>query len=76
MELNGLQVLEGGCHQMTDLPVPKSRLLWDGVVGVVEGRALPDGGVSAGVRMLRDELLAVESRVLSDGVASGGVRLL
>ena len=59
-----------------DLPVPKSRLLWDGVVGVVEGRALPDGGVSAGVRMLRDELFAVERRVLSDGVASGGVRLL
>ena len=31
---------------------------------VVEGRALSDGIVSAGVRMLRDEFPAVESRVL------------
>ena len=37
---------------------------------VVEGRALPDGVVSAGVRMLRDELPAVEGRALSDGVVS------
>lgn len=69
-------------EESDELPVPKSRLLWDGVlvVGgwmlrdelpVVEGRAL-----SAGVRMLQDEIRAVESRVLSDGVACAAVRIL
>ena len=61
MELNGLQVLEGGCHEMTDLPVPKSRLLWDGVISIGW--------------MLRDELPVAKGRVLSDGVAGGGRRL-
>ena len=37
---------------------------------------LSDGVASAGVRMLREELLAVEGRALSDGVASAGVRML
>ena len=46
---------------MTDLPVPKSRLLWDGVISVGW--------------MLRDELLVAEGRVLSDGVAGVGRRL-
>ena len=43
----------------------------------MDGRALSDGVVRAGVRMLRDELPASESRVLSEGVASAtGVRML
>lgn len=42
----------------------------------MEGCALSDGVVSAGVRMLRDEFPAVESRVLSDGVACAALRIL
>lgn len=69
-----------------DLPVRKSRLLWDGVLGVggwmlrdellvVDGRVLSDGVASAGVRMLQDEPPVVEGGMLSDGVEGVGGRM-